>query len=138
MRGLARLAAVRGGVATGADGSPAGAPAAAHCRGEDDEARSSRGAAWYGEHDGVAGSGGGRLETRNRGAAGARPWRTSWQRAQGGAERGRERRRVSSEEHGVSRSGSAFTTCEEEAGTGVGHGGAQTLHVRHVRTRVAH
>jgi hypothetical protein len=26
----------------------------------------------------------------------------------------------------------------EEAGTGVGHGGAQTLHERHVRTRVAH
>jgi hypothetical protein len=68
-----RLAAVRGGVATGADGSPAGAPAAAHCRGEDGEARSSIEAAWYGEHDGASGSGGGRPETRNHGAAGARP-----------------------------------------------------------------
>jgi hypothetical protein len=64
-------------LATAAGGLPAGAPAAVHYGGGAGDARGSGGAAWYEEHDGAVGSGGGRLETRNRGAAGARPWRTS-------------------------------------------------------------
>jgi hypothetical protein len=75
---LAQPKELRGGAATAAGGLPAGAPAAVHCGGEAGEERSSGGATWYGERDGVVGSGGGRteaMEQRWPWSLAGRPWR---------------------------------------------------------------
>jgi alkylation response protein AidB-like acyl-CoA dehydrogenase len=68
---------------------PAGAPAAVHCGGENGEARSSGGAAWYGERNGVVGSGGGRPEVeRRRRRLGALWTAMAVTSSDGGADRG--------------------------------------------------